>query len=377
MPLIPLPPSKRAGDAEIGAQTKILDAIPALGRILNALPTLAMVLNRQRQLVLANQRLIEFAGAAGMDELCGLRPGEILKCQHALESREGCGTTEHCTVCGALRAIMTAQLGVAQTQICRLTRAAAGGGESLELEISAAPIEIGGEQFTIVCAADASGRLRREWLEHSAVPQAVELALEMEVLAAGLCSPSALPETRDTGIARMAAASRQIAALMREHTELASAEAGHLVVASRAVSALELLRDTAREFQYHQAAAERRIRLDPDSLDLPLETDPVLARHALEKIMLNALEATPPGGVVTAGCGPGEDSVEFRIHNEGAMSREVELQVFQRSFSTKGPGRGYGAYFARLIAERYLNGTVSFRSTPAEGTTFLLRLPQT
>jgi hypothetical protein len=375
MQLFPLPASERASAAQIEAQAGILQAIPALERILNALPTVAMVLNRQRQVVLANHRLIEFAGATGIDELCGFRPGEVLRCAHAMESSGGCGSTEHCTVCGALQAIMTAQFGLAQSQVCRLVRRTGKGEEQLDLEISAAPVELGGDKFLIVCARDISDRLRRQWLEESAMPQAVELALEMKVLAASLSSPTMPPEGREKAIGLMAAASRQIATLMREHAELASAEAGELKVERRPASALEILRDTAREFEYHPAAERRRIRFDPHARDASLQTDPVLARRVLEKLVLNALEATPPGGAIAVDCQPVEGRVEFRIGNQGEMPREVQLQVFERAFSTKGRGRGYGTYFAKLIAERYLDGTVRFHSSDAEGVAFFVDLP--
>jgi sensor histidine kinase regulating citrate/malate metabolism len=57
------------------------------------------------------------------------------------------------------------------------------------------------------------------------------------------------------------------------------------------------------------------------------------------------------------------------------MTREVQLQVFRRSFSTKGRGRGFGTYYAKLVAGRYLKGTVSFQSSAAEGTVFSVSLP--
>ena len=57
------------------------------------------------------------------------------------------------------------------------------------------------------------------------------------------------------------------------------------------------------------------------------------------------------------------------------MLREVQLQVFQRSFSTKGTDRGLGTYSMKLLSERYLHGSVSFTSTPEEGTIFRARYP--
>jgi signal transduction histidine kinase len=57
------------------------------------------------------------------------------------------------------------------------------------------------------------------------------------------------------------------------------------------------------------------------------------------------------------------------------MPRHVQQQLFQRSFSTKGGGRGLGTYSIKLLSERYLKGDVSFVSSQAEGTTFTVRFP--
>ena len=59
------------------------------------------------------------------------------------------------------------------------------------------------------------------------------------------------------------------------------------------------------------------------------------------------------------------------------MPDEVQLQLFQRSFSTKGQtGRGIGTYSMKLLGERYLGGRVEFISRHPEGTTFTLSLPK-
>jgi len=54
----------------------------------------------------------------------------------------------------------------------------------------------------------------------------------------------------------------------------------------------------------------------------------------------NALEAATSGQDVSAGCREAEGAVEFWVHNPGFIPREVQLQIFQRSFSTRGPGGG-------------------------------------
>ena len=76
-------------------------------------------------------------------------------------------------------------------------------------------------------------------------------------------------------------------------------------------------------------------------------------------------------------CQEHDEEVVFAVHNTEVMPEEVQLQVFQRSFSTKGqPGRGIGTYSMKLLGERYLGGKVSFTSQPSEGTTFRLAIPK-
>lgn len=65
----------------------------------------------------------------------------------------------------------------------------------------------------------------------------------------------------------------------------------------------------------------------------------------------------------------------FWVHNPTVMPRKVQLQVFQRSFSTKGKGRGLGTYSVKFLSERYLQGQVFFASTPETGTTFTVHYP--
>jgi sensor histidine kinase regulating citrate/malate metabolism len=66
--------------------------------------------------------------------------------------------------------------------------------------------------------------------------------------------------------------------------------------------------------------------------------------------------------------------IRFRVKNVGVMPHDVQMQIFQRSFSTKGRGRGIGTYSIRLLTENYLKGKVSFTSNEVEGTVFSVEL---
>jgi signal transduction histidine kinase len=372
----PVPASgERSAASEIEAEARLLEAMPTLARTLNAVPGMAMVVNRNRQVVLANQALAQFVGAAGPEELLGLRSGEILECVNAGETGQGCGTSESCSVCGSLRAITAAQVGRAQTQDCRFRRRTDTGEEALELTVSGAPLEIDGRPFTLVCAFAAGDRARRLWFEHAMLPQALALAAETEALAGALTGAGPDPSTLAQTAAMLVASSRRLTEFLREPLEMAELEAVEVPGFRETLSAFELLSAAAGELRFHEAARDRELRLDHEAADFCVETDRVLAGRVLMKMLVNALEAVLPGETVTLGCRAGGGAAELWIHNPGVIPKAVQLCIFQRSFSTKGPGRGYGTYWMKLIAERRLGGSVAFHSSPEEGTTFSVRLP--
>jgi len=100
-------------------------------------------------------------------------------------------------------------------------------------------------------------------------------------------------------------------------------------------------------------------------------TDRRLLLRVLGNMLKNGLEATAKGNTVAMDCRDPEKEVVFAVQNPEVMPQEVQLQVFQRSFSTKGqPGRGIGTYSIKLLAEQYLGGKGGFGvqdRVPVEG----------
>ena len=92
-------------------------------------------------------------------------------------------------------------------------------------------------------------------------------------------------------------------------------------------------------------------------------------------MLKNAIEATGSGGTVTIGCQAAQGEVEFWVHNAGVIPREVQLQIFPRSFSSKAGGSSLRTYSMKLLTGRCLGGTVRFESSPFRGTRFIARYP--
>jgi signal transduction histidine kinase len=139
---------------------------------------------------------------------------------------------------------------------------------------------------------------------------------------------------------------------------------------------MEVLEAVVMSYRSRDIAARRTIVVDAQSTGVILITDVVLLERVLGNMIKNALEASQAGQTVTVGCRTDGKFVEFWVNNLNVMPRTAQLQVFQRSFSTKGSGRGLGTYSMKLISERYLKGAVAFTSCEEQGTTFVAKYPQ-
>ena len=136
-----------------------------------------------------------------------------------------------------------------------------------------------------------------------------------------------------------------------------------------------ILESLSVAYRKHRVAEGKSLAIDTAADDVGLICDKRLLHRVLGNMIKNALEASSKGETVTIGTTHTDHSVEFRVHNASVMPLEVQLQIFQRSFSTKGQGRGLGTYSIKLLGETYLGGTVAFTSSDKEGTVFTLRLP--
>jgi len=67
--------------------------------------------------------------------------------------------------------------------------------------------------------------------------------------------------------------------------------------------------------------------------------------------------------------------VDILVWNPKVLSEEVYANLFKRSFSTKGTGRGLGTYGSRMFVEEYLGGAISYTSEAGKGTTLPSIIP--
>ncbi|MCF8144904.1 MAG: GHKL domain-containing protein [Deltaproteobacteria bacterium] len=363
-------PAERLPPEEIQIQSAFFSNLSYLRQFADALPTIFVVLNTHRQIVFANQALADLAGKKHPQALYGLRPGEALNCVHLDEIAGGCGTTEFCRTCGAARAIVAAIGGKTNMQECRITTR---NGEALDLRAFACPWTDGNE-FISFALEDITHEKRRRALERIFFHDVLNTAGGVQGLAE-LLKEEADPRKAGELIDIIRIGAHSLIEEIQAQKALSAAETGELTVDPETVRADVLLEEVAGLYENHMVSKGRRTAIHVEAQPFDFTADLTILRRVLGNMMKNALEASAAGETVTLGARRRENRVEIWVHNPGFMPRDSQLQVFQRSFSTKGKGRGLGTYSIKLLTERYLNGHVSFTSTEAEGTTFLISLP--
>lgn len=364
-------PAERVSQSQIHDQAQLFEGFTLLNSVIHAVPDVVIVLNEQRQIVYANEAAYTLPNVTP-EELLGLRPGEALDCIHASASEGGCGTTEFCRTCGAAQTILVALRGTKNVRECRIVRA---DGTALDLRVQGTPLNLSGQNFIVFVVQDISHEKRRRALEriffHDILNTASILKGFVDIMDGATADECDLARTH---LARYA--NRLIDEISAQR-ELAAAEAQDFVVHFQDVNAQTLLEDMAHNYAHHPAAHKRHIVLLAETQPVVLKTDPTLLGRVLGNMIKNALEACQEGETVTLSCAQAGGRAAFSVHNPGFMPRSVQLQVFQRSFSTKGEGRGLGTYSMRLLSERYLGGWVTFTSLPNDGTTFVASYPIT
>ena len=365
-------PAGRSSPEEIGRVRAIFDQIPLLRETLNAMPLFVMILTERREIVWANLALTQALGKP-LAALSGRRPGDVLGCARAkLES--GCGTTKFCGVCGAGRALLSMQKGLKSDER-EFYMIAEASGSDLDLLVRSTALAFGGLRFTMLVASDRSDDTRRRLLEKMFFHDTLNTAGAIRGIADFL--PAATGDDLTQCCELLNTSSDHLVEQITSQRDFAKLEHGDYEVKPVPCRLPEFLKAAAGMVSANPAAKGRTIRIESPGEGLEIATDPGLLMRVVGNMLKNAAEAEPRGAAVTLGCGPRDGGgVEIWVQNPSVMPREVQLQLFQRAFSTKGPDRGLGTYSMRMISQRYLGGSVSFRSEPGSGTEFRVALPQ-
>lgn len=107
-----------------------------------------------------------------------------------------------------------------------------------------------------------------------------------------------------------------------------------------------------------------------------LNVDPMRLEQALLNLVINAIQASTSGEVVTLRAIPYDGGVAIEVTDRGAgIPKETRPQILNPFFTTKKEGTGLGLPIVNKIVEAHA-GRLEFADNPDKGVTFRIILPK-
>ena len=98
--------------------------------------------------------------------------------------------------------------------------------------------------------------------------------------------------------------------------------------------------------------------------------------RVLSNLVLNAAQASEAEGRIIIALSREGDAAVVKVIDQGhGIPDEMQKKIFQPHFTTKAAGNGIGLISCKQIIEETHHGSLSFESTPCQGTTFTIHIP--
>jgi len=336
--------------------------------LFDQLPDPIFVVNSARQVVYANKIFVDKFGQKGVDNLTGKRPGEYIKCINSEINIDGCGFSRYCPLCCLANVIKFGQAKTGVTSECNII---VKGGENLSYNITTWPFALNKESFMFCILQDITQKMTHQYLERTFLHD-IQNSISVLYALHEVIDELTTEETRST----LKELSIKLNEEINAYRIISDAEKSTLKVFPESIDIAEMVKKITDEFLIFKVFRNRKINIKASQFFFV--TDKTLLRRILTNLVKNALEA-----------GSEKEPVEITITNKlkdktcridvkshPLIAESDQLNIFRKAFSTKGNGRGWGTYGIRLLAEHYLNGTVSFVSNPKVRTVFTVELPE-
>lgn len=363
---------ERSSNNEIFRDINYFKTLEGLSSFLNAIPNAVMVLNSNRQVVYGNRTVLTIADCSKLDEIYGKRPGELLDCLYASENQSGCGTSVFCRNCNAAKSILKSVKGEQNSMECTILRK--NNKPAFDLRVCSHPFLANDSKYVVFTSTDISHEKRRRVLERTFFHDIANSLTGVQGY--GELMKNSEPENAVKWLRNLMLCTNEAISEIQSHRSLLAAEDGELIFEKNLIRSSELLSLIKEMFVGYSDLRNIKsvVKNDPGFEDVTFESDATLLSRVLINLLKNAFEASN-GEQVTVGCNKKDKKVIFKVNNRQHINEEIQNQIFKRSFSTKGTGRGIGTYSVKLLTEKYLGGKVYFNSGEKEGTTFFVELP--
>jgi signal transduction histidine kinase len=343
-------------------------------QIINSNTHFSALLNSERRIVLSNQHLLKMSGLENLERALGERPGEIISCINA-ENNNGCGNSLSCRYCGILNAIFESnRTGKIITGEARISARIKDKLMNYDFRVTSSPISFSGEQYTLVNIMDISSEKKNALLENIFFHDVLNRMGGFTGIVQMLKMENKQPELEEY-IHLIDTIGEMVIEDIQTQRYIKSAENENLILNIHEYSANTIIESVRKQIAFLPSVKVKQVDVFTECTDFTLKTDLALLKRILLNMVKNAVEATDEHGKVRITCSRKHGFVQFSVNNPGEISKDTQMQIFQRSFTTKGHGRGLGTYSMKIFGENYLKGKVYFRSSEKLGTTFTIELP--
>jgi signal transduction histidine kinase len=135
--------------------------------------------------------------------------------------------------------------------------------------------------------------------------------------------------------------------------------------------------DAAESMEQHAETAGLTLRTELTPETAFIEGDVFALGRVYRNLILNAIQATAPGGLIVVASEAFSNRVQVRIYDTGCGIPPDRIgQIFEDFVTTKRRGLGLGLAISKKIVEQ-LGGQISVTSEVGKGTTFVIEFPRT
>ena len=334
--------------------------------LLHDAPNVIMILNKHRRVIYLNRNPVDTADSKD-NRPTGQKAGECLGCIHADRGELGCSSSEFCKVCGFNAAITASEKGNVAENECNISLK---NGTSLTLSVYTKPFYFNNEQFIFCALENISEKKRRQMLENIFLHDILNTAAVLKGLSEAY---EEMPAKKIRLMLREVA--ENITEEIQSYKLISNAETQTLEINYEQVNLEGIIREVVKSMRSIQKFSNRTIEIICDEGNI--FTERTLLRRVLINMLKNALEASSHTNkvAISGHLLPEGMHAEFSVKNPQLIPKADQLKLFQKSFSTKGRGRGWGTYSIKVLTEKYLRGTVNYSSRTGEGTIFTIRIP--
>ena len=363
--------AERSSKSEILRKYKVIADNTELVIFINSVACLISVLDMNRQIVFANKLTLKMAGLSDVCEVLGKRVGELFECRHAFEVN-GCGTSQHCSACGAVRSILNCVKTDGEVvEECSLTNLQM---ETFDFRVHSTYTKVYSEEFIICSLFDISNEKRRGVMERIFFHDMMNTINGISGIAHIL--PMVETEKQANYFSFLSKLTHSLIDDMLSHRLLTLVEKNEYNVAQHQISSLIFVREEVEKYQKIASLESKEVHITENSENNDIITDKVLLACVLGNMIKNALEAEAAGALIKVSVLMNDHGfLTISVHNDSIINETDQLLVFKRSFSTKSDKRGLGTYAMKLFTEKYLQGAISFESQEGKGTTFTVQIP--